>query len=149
MRKIIVTLIFMSLITIVSISYAVDLKSFDEDFSICISPSTISCNETEHIRFADIYSSLTVRFITSNADEEANTIDYKVEFDNKTDCDVTIGSTLLEHGSSKSTLDWGSIEINANRSKTSKRHTFHFSNREKDRFEHLTFAVNGLASCPD
>ncbi len=142
--------IILCLITFISASaFAVDIENFDEEFSICSKPSTISCDETERIRFGDIYDSLTIRFNTTSADEDSNTIDYKVEFDNNTDCDVTIGSTLLRHGDSIDNLDWGNIEINANSSKTSKRHTFYFSNRDSDKYDDLTFSLNGLASCPD
>lgn len=96
------------------------------------------------------FSRLMVSFHTVSADEDAGTIRYKVEFDNQSDCDITIGSTLLKQGSSNvNTLDWGNIEIPARISKTSSTHTFHFYKRESERYNSMNFNYNGLASCPD
>lgn len=127
---------------------------FDEEYSICLSPTSsiesITCNKSKSIDFEHGgYGSFDVSFKTVDYDDDKKTLDYTVEFDNRTNCDVIVTSTMLRHGNNVSTLDMGTIDVESKQSRKSSVHTFYVSQRMEDAIKHLDFSLNGLAKCPD
>ncbi|MEZ5462797.1 hypothetical protein [Dokdonella sp.] len=74
---------------------------------------------------------------------------YSVEFDNRTRCNVTVGTTMMRHGNTLNaqTLDFGNIELEPMESRESKVMSFSPSKSESQKYEMVKFTFSGVATC--
>lgn len=120
------------------------VSAFSGEMNICVNAGP-NCFGLDFPRFDG--GALTVSFRNRGFDEQS--FQYTVEFTNQSDCDITIGSTMIRHGETLNaqTLDFGNIGLGARQSRESPTRTFSPSPAESAKHNSVVFTYSGIASC--
>ena len=115
------------------------------EIKVCISPGS-NCSGFDTAYFGG--GSLSVKVRNQGYDDTG--FDYTVEFDNRSRCEITIGTTMMRHGRTLNaqTLDFGNIDLAPGESRESGERRFSPSREESQKYEFVKFTYSGLASCP-
>lgn len=120
-------------------------ETFKGEIDVCTSASP-SCFGSDFVHFSAGSMHVSLR----NRGYDERSFQYQVEFDNSSDCDVTIGSTMLRHGDTLNaeTLDFGNIDLQPRQSLESGENNFTLSRSESEKYVSVKFTYHGIASCP-